>query len=190
MKFIPLETEIFTYQHLLDSDENLTLIKDFKVKEETGKGLENYLKNVSEYDERNDFARTYLIKDKRTKELAAYFSLRSGLFTIEATDDFFYTIPAVELANFAVNDNYRKNHPEVLEIGKVVFLEFVLPYVDFMKSMLGIKALYIYALPEDKLIAYYKKLGFQRLSKKEEKFVHSHVKPKYDDGCIFMYQML
>ena len=52
MKFIPLETEIFTYQHLLDSDENLTLIKDFKVKEETGKGLENYLKNVSEYDER------------------------------------------------------------------------------------------------------------------------------------------
>ncbi len=59
-----------------------------------------------------------------------------------------------------------------------------------MKSMLGIKALYIYALPEDKLIEHYKKLGFQRLSKKEEQFVHSHVKPKYDDGCIFMYQML
>ena len=68
MKFIPLETEIFTYQHLLDSDENLTLIKGFRVKEETGKGLENYLKNVSEYDERNDFSRTYLIKDKRTKD--------------------------------------------------------------------------------------------------------------------------
>ena len=111
MTFIPLETEIFSYQHLLDSDENLKLIKSFSVKEESGKGLENYLKNVSEIDERNDLARTYLVKDKRTKELAAYFSLRSGLFTIEISEDYFYTIPSIELSNFAVNDNYRINHP-------------------------------------------------------------------------------
>ncbi len=31
MTFIPLETEIFSYQHLLDSDENLKLIKSFSV---------------------------------------------------------------------------------------------------------------------------------------------------------------
>ena len=24
----------------------------------------------------------------------------------------------------------------------------------------------------------------------EEKFVHQHVKPKYDQGCIFMYQLI
>jgi hypothetical protein len=190
MTFIPLETEIFSYQHLLDSDENLKLIKSFSVKEESGKGLENYLKNVSEIDERNDLARTYLVKDKRTKELAAYFSLRSGLFTIEISEDYFYTIPSIELSNFAVNDNYRINHPEILEIGKTVFLHFILPYVDFMKSIVGVKALYIYALPEDRLIEHYKKFGFQRLSKDEEKFVHSHVKPKYDKGCIFMYQLV
>ena len=62
MTFIPLETEIFSYQHLLDSDENLKLIKSFSVKEESGKGLENYLKNVSEIDERNDLARTYFVR--------------------------------------------------------------------------------------------------------------------------------
>ena len=40
----------------------MKLIKSFSVKEESGKGLENYLKNVSEIDERNDLARTYLVR--------------------------------------------------------------------------------------------------------------------------------
>lgn len=110
MTFLPLETEIFTYQHLLDSDENIDLIQTFSVKEKTGKGLELYLKNTSVFDEKNSFARTYLIKDKRSKELAAY--------------------------------------------------------------------------------AHYEKFGFYRLDAEKEKFVHSHVKPKYEEGCIFMYQTI
>ncbi|MBO4629146.1 MAG: hypothetical protein J5687_04240 [Treponema sp.] len=44
--------------------------------------------------------------------------------------------------------------------------------------------------PEDKLIEHYEEMGFTRLSAEKEKYVHSHVKPKYDDGCIFMYQIL
>ena len=28
------------------------------------------------------------------------------------------------------------------------------------------------------------------LKKEQEKFVQNHVKPKYDEGCIFMYQPL
>ena len=31
-------------------------------------------------------------------------------------------------------------------------------------------------------------LGFMRLPSEAEAFVHSHVKPAYDRGCIFMYQ--
>ena len=30
----------------------------------------------------------------------------------------------------------------------------------------------------------------QRILKEQEKFVQSHVKPKYDAGCRFMYQTL
>ena len=33
-------------------------------------------------------------------------------------------------------------------------------------------------------------LGFERLEEEGEQFVHQHVKPDYDDGCIFMFQML
>lgn len=61
---------------------------------------------------------------------------------------------------------------------------------DFIRSFSGVAALYIYALPEPRLIEHYQKLGFRRLAPEKEKFVHRHVKPKYDDGCIFMYQML
>lgn len=48
----------------------------------------------------------------------------------------------------------------------------------------------IYALPEERLMNHYKKMGFSRLPEAQEKFVQNHVKPKYDEDCIFMYQPL
>ncbi|WP_295058143.1 hypothetical protein [uncultured Fibrobacter sp.] len=48
----------------------------------------------------------------------------------------------------------------------------------------------IYALPEEKLIEHYHTMGFSRLPEHQEKFVQRHVKPKYDEGCIFMYQVI
>lgn len=44
--------------------------------------------------------------------------------------------------------------------------------------------------PEERLIKYYGQLGFSRLPGEQERFVQRHVKPKYDEGCIFMYQTL
>ena len=105
-------------------------------------------------------------------------------------DSYFYTVPSIELSNFAVNSSYRKQHPEMAEIGKTTFREFVLSLAKFIQTFLGAKALYIFALPEEKLIQHYQDMGFTRLSEEKEKYVHSHVKPKYDDGCIFMYQIL
>ncbi|HBB43542.1 MAG TPA: hypothetical protein DCZ74_08500 [Treponema sp.] len=165
-------------------------MKSFSVSQKSGAGLENYLKNVAPSDEELSFARTYLVKSKSTHEIAAYFTLRNGLFTLELGDDDFYTVPAVELSNFAVNSVFRSNHPEIEKIGYTVFSDFVLPIVNYIRSFSGVKSLYIYALPEDRLISHYEKMGFRRLTPEKEKFVHSHVKPKYDMGCIFMYQIL
>ena len=50
--------------------------------------------------------------------------------------------------------------------------------------------LHIFVLPEDKLLEYYEEMGFSRLSAEKEKYVYSHIKPKYDTDCIFMYQIL
>ena len=135
-------------------------------------------------------ARTYLIKDKETKELAGYFSLRTGLITVQSDEENFDTIPAIELSNFAVNKVFRENHPEVRFMGAFIFRTFIRPLAECMSKYIGVNSLYIYALPEDKLIEHYKTLGFSRLPVEQERFVYNHVKPKYDADCIFMYQTL
>ena len=127
MIFLPLETELFYYEHLLDSSDNLQLIQEFCVTNTSGYGLERYIKELAESDEKDGSARTYLVKDRFTHEIVAYFSLKTGLFTIDAGNDFFYSISGIELANFAVNSSYRKNHPDAKNLGSTVFAEFVLP---------------------------------------------------------------
>ncbi|MBS7266860.1 MAG: hypothetical protein KIG83_10460 [Treponema sp.] len=75
MIFLPLETELFYYEHLLDSSDNLQLIQDFCVTNTSGYGLERYIKELAESDEKDGSARTYLVKDRFTHEIVAYFSL-------------------------------------------------------------------------------------------------------------------
>ena len=94
MIFLPLETELFYYEHLLDSTDNLQLIKDFFVRNPSGQGLERYIKELAESDEKDGSARTYLVKDKFTHEIVAYFSIKNGLFTIDAGNGYFYSIPS------------------------------------------------------------------------------------------------
>lgn len=190
MNILPLETALFSYRHLLAADDIQSQVEGFSVGRESGMGLEFYLKNVAAEDEKDGSARTYLVYDKFSLQVVSYFTLRTGLFAVQIAADYFYTVPSIELSNFAVNARYRQSHPEIDAIGSTVFSEFILPIVDFVRDYVGIQALYIYALPEPSLIAYYETLGFHRLEGDEEEFVHSHVKPKYDEGCIFMYQIL
>lgn len=186
-EFSVFDTASYSIEHLFDSEENENLILGFTVPN-NAMGLESYLKNVAADDENANLARTYLVKDKQTGELACYFSLRTGLITMQVADDAFDSIPAIELANFAVNDEYRQKHTEARSIGRYSFEKFVLPIVRCMARYVGVNALYIYALPNDRLIGYYTLMGFSRLPEHQEKFVQMHVKPKYDEGCIFMYQ--
>ncbi|MCR5125796.1 MAG: hypothetical protein K6B43_11475 [Treponema sp.] len=192
---LDIETPLFYYEHVLDNPQNIELINEFAINNRSGYGLELYLKQTAIPDEKNGLNSTYLVKDKITNEIVGYFSLKTGLFTIEidsedSKSEYFDSIPAVELSNFAVNALYRANHPEVTEIGTTLLKKFIIPTVQHIQNFVAVKALYIYALPEDKLIAHYEKLGFTRLDKEEEAFVHAHVKPKYDADCIFMYQIL
>lgn len=187
VEFSVYDDEDYTIEHIFDSPENLDLISSFTVANKAY-GLESYLKNQAAKDERENVARTYLVKDKMTGELVCYFSLRTGLVTFQIVNDMFDTFPAIELSNFAVNDTYKRNHTDVQSIGRYVFEIFILPIVRCMAKYVGVNSLYIYALPNDKLIEHYQIMGFTRLPADEEKFVQQHVKPKYDEGCIFMYQ--
>lgn len=163
-------------------------IKDFTVKYPNAVNLEVFLKEHASIEEKYNKNRTYLVKDLITQEIACYFSLRNGLFTIPNESSSFSTIPAVELSNFAINGKYKEKHPAIHKIGTTIFNEFILPIVKGIQKQSGVQALYIYALPNDKLIEHYASLGFMRFSPEEEDFIHNHVKPLYDKGCVFMCQ--
>jgi len=120
----------------------------------------------------------------------SHFSLRTCLVPIALSGDLFSTIPAIELSNFAVNERYRTRERAIRKVGAYALAAFIRPIAQYVSEFVGAKWLCIYALPNDKLIGYYGKLGFSRLSAEQESFVYSHVKPKYDDGCIVMYQPL
>jgi len=189
VEFSVYDTKDFSVEHLLDSDENLKLIKNFEAGN-NAHGLEYYLKYQAATDEEDNNSRTYLVKDILTGELAGYFSIRTGLITIQVTENDFDSFPAIELANFAVNKKYRDSHPNVSELGFYIFRKFIQPLINCLAKYVGVSAIYIYALPEEKLMKHYKKMGFSRLPPEPEKFLQNHVKPKYDKDCIFMYQIL
>ena len=189
---LEIDNPLYYYEHILDNPQNIEDIKNFAVTDRKGYGLELYLKQTSVFDEKESLNSTYLVKDKMTHEIVGYFSLKAGLFTveIESGEEYFDSIPAIELSNFAINAMYKRNHPESAGFGTTILRKFIIPVAKHVQNFVAAKALYIYALPEDKLISHYEKLGFTRLDKDEEAFVHAHVKPKYDSDCIFMYQIL
>ena len=182
--------DIFTLEHL--SQEDYCDIQKFYVGNPKGKGLEEYLKYAALNEEIKGDTRTYLVRDNETNEIAAYFSLRTGLITVKAKSRYFDNLTGIELANFAVNDNYRIHKDNsTLRIGAYVFSEFIIPTALKAKEYVGASVLYIFALNETRLINYYKTMGFTRVKNRIlERFIHRHVKPKYDKGCIFMYRSL
>ena len=188
------ENELFYCEHILDNIQNPEMIKTFQVNQKTGQGLEYYLKKSAIIEENMHIARTYLVKDKDTHEIVAYFSLKAGMIAANERKSFFRSefdsVPGIELANFAVNGLYKEAHEEYEGIGKIIFLDFILPIVKKAAKYIGIKYIYIFALPYDHLINYYKTLEFTRLSFLEELFMHRRIRPRYDRRCIFMAQKI
>ena len=115
----------FEIEHLGASPSALDAVSSFSVAN-NALGLERYLKHEALPDEVSGDSRSYLVRDSENGEIACYFSLRAGLITISAGEGFFDTIPAIELANFAVNQSYRKLHPTSRKIGALVFDRFVI----------------------------------------------------------------
>ena len=99
-----------------------------------------------------------------------------------------------EVAKFErwIKKEHKKDRQLLREATRKWLLNFLslIHTRDCLAKYVGVNSLYIYALPETRLIEYYKKLGFTRLPKKQEQFVQYHVKPQYDEGCVFMYQTL
>lgn len=180
-----LNDDFFEIKHLTDDID----VTNFSCKK--GPGLENYLIHFAKTEEMENISRTYLICDNSTKMIVGYFSLRTGLITVSrGFRKGFDAITGIELANFAVNDNYQEVQDNIPKLGSYIFANFILPLVQEISNYVGAHYLYIYALPNNRLLEHYKTMGFCRSSIKMERFVYRHVKPSYDKNCIFMFQRI
>lgn len=183
----------FYIEHLNEKPEHLGMISVFKTRE-LGEGLSTYLKLFAGDDEEKGRAKTYIVRDVYTKEMVGYFSLKCGHVVEKVKVGCFrkerIAEPGIELANFAINENYRISHPKYEHLGKMIFVRFIEPMVKEVSKVVGVRYLYIFALPEPSLINYYKTLGFTRFPKNMEQYLYRHSKPNYDAGCIFMYRLV
>lgn len=199
-----LQSELFFCNHIGMSEKDVEDIAAFTVRDEKGDGLREYLQDYAISDENTGIMRTYMVRDNYSSELVGYFSLKAGLISLNeheeeisdnetgsnATVTMFDTLPGVELANFAVNDTYIRNHPALKGVGLVIYEQFILPLIGRASELIGAKILYIFALPYKDLIARYVDYGFKRLDDPFEDELHKRLKPSYDQSCIFMYQIL
>ncbi|MBQ6240529.1 MAG: hypothetical protein IJK56_09295 [Firmicutes bacterium] len=200
-----LQSELFYCNHLGVSDQDEADIMNFTIERDEGAGLLDYIQHHAFPEEDAGIMRTYIVRDNKSSELAGYFSLKAGLISlnerqIETEDDktgekktvtVFDTLPGVELANFAVNSSYVQKHKELKGLGVVIFNQFILPIVRQTSENVGVKILYIFALPyEDLIKSYHDRYGFSRLADQYEDELHKRLKPYYDQYCKFMYLIL
>jgi len=189
-----LKNDTFYCEHLGASKNDFQDIQNFSVKDVRGEGLADYLKNTAIDDENSGIMRTYFVRDNSSSEFVGYFSLKAGLISFNeggtGTVADFDTLPGIELANFAVNNAYISKHPKLKGIGFTIFTDFIKPFVKNIATLVGVKIIYIFALPFDGLIKQYGRYGFNRLPAEQEDELHRRLKPRYDSECIFMYQML
>ena len=189
-----LQNETFYCDHLGASEGDRQDILSFSVRDERGDGLVNYLRRFAFSDEAEGNMRTYLVRDNQTAELAGYFSLKAGLVSFNeiktGSGAAFDTLPGIELANFAVNDSYVRRNPDLKGMGSSIFSDFIRPLIVSVSRLVGVKFIFIFALPFESLIRRYCEYGFMRFETTQETELHQRLKPRYDSECIFMYQML
>ena len=189
-----LQNDLFYCNHLGVSENDEQDILTFTVKDPHGQGLVDYLRLMAFPEEDAGTMRTYIIRDTFSSEMVGYFSLKAGLISVNEVhteeEVTFDTIPGVEVANFAVNNTYLANHPELRGTGLIIFNDFIVPVVQEAAKSVGVKIIYIFALPFDRLIDRYKDYGFRRLDSASEDELHKRLKPNYDENCIFMFQLL
>ncbi len=186
--------ELFRAIPIFDSALNDEEISSFSVGHREGQGLVDYLCGFAEAEEEKNLMRTFIVRDNKTDELVGYFSLKAGMISINETKvgdyDRFDTMPGVELANFAVNRSYISKHNSMKGCGKIIFKDLIIPIIRDASERIGVRLIYIFALPEQTLIERYKDYRFKRLKPEQEDALHKRLKPNYDENCIFMYQEL
>lgn len=183
-------TSNYYCEHLVLTRKTNEEIDEFMIsKHPEGKGLMDYLQQQAIHDENNGLAKTYLVRDRITDELAGYFTLRAGGVKLEYIHHGEYGMyPGIELAYFAVNEKYIDKYPDYKGIGLLIFNDFIIPIAEEISEKIGVRGIFGYAVNDTTLLEHYiNNYGFKRLDVESETMIHNSFRPATDDGCTFIY---
>lgn len=161
--------------------------------------LENYIRYKAVQDQISGQNCTYVVYDRILNCIMAYFSLKAGsvrLYDFYEKENNMQLLPGIELSMFAVNDMYigyagiKRKRTARVGVGEYVYKKYALSIVKDVANKIGVNILYLFALPDDKLVSYYEhKLGFHLPETQNGKRCKPFV-PTFDEGCVFMYQII
>ena len=183
-----LEVGNYYLEHLSD-DVNSYELKKFRIQHEETQ-LTKYLVKFAKKHEIAMLNKTYLVRDKRNKNLVAWFSLKNATLPYNDKENSFL-IPAIELTHFAVDERYKSiasNDALSVKTGEFIFWNLILPMVRDVAEKVACKDLFVFAINTKEMIHYYKnRLGFKEIENLDDKLFFEYAVPDYDDNCRFLY---
>ena len=182
-----MENNLF-YLDCLKADTSSYELKSFRIQHDESQ-LTRYLVKYARKHEEECMNKTYLVRNKSTGCIFAWFSLKAATLPFNQKDEIFLT-PAIELTHFAVDERYKvpENVTDVMKTGEFIFWNFILPIVKEVAEKIACKDLFLFAINTPKLVDYYTQcLGFKEIENIDDKQFFEYEKPDYDSGCKFLY---
>ncbi len=147
-------------------------------------GLDSFLKTEAFNYNKDGQGSTYIIKSIENNDIIGYYTLKANAIQIQEKNKAIKTLPAIEIARLAINNNYKNQ-----KFGTIIFYSYILPKIIQVKSIIGVSVIMVFVVSNEieeykKPISYfYEKFGF----KLAEKEVQKYIIDDFSEGCKLMY---
>lgn len=154
------------YEERLDEEKHFLLVDGFCCGGENNLGL--FLTDQSFAYDKDRLGHTYIIREKETGEVLAFYTIKTnGIQAILTEDREQETMPMIEVARIAVQYQYQGNG-----FGKMVFRKLIYPKIKEVEKLVAVKAIMAFVEKEDeKAVGFYKSLGFTEADEKVQQVI-------------------
>lgn len=138
---------------LITEIEDKEIIENFDCEEDS---INEFLKYYAKEYNKNGEGITYVILDEEFNKIVGYYTIKCNAIQTEETNGDKIVHPAVEITRLGVDKNYKKKGNGNLCLGHAI------NQTNELKSIVGIKMVFLYSLPEAE--GFYSKFGLRYLS--------------------------
>ena len=130
--------------------------------------LNTFLQSEAFDYNRDGQGNTYLVKEKSTGNIVAYYTLKTNAIQIyNEVYDRVESLASIELARFAVDYRYQNQF-----YGRLIFTYCIIPKVEEVSNIVGVNNILLFVDEDNtKAIRFYQKLGFTLGSDEVKKFI-------------------